>query len=296
MLYAAAALLLVAIALAVMGWSQRSRQQSDAPRPPETVGPALRGSDLVRTLVPQFRFLAGLASTLPLFGGREKYAHLIERAGLPFELSADEFIGIKVVTVAVTTVAALLVHFLLYQSWMLVAAIGFLGLVLPDLRLSAAVRKQAHAVLQVLPDFLDLLALAVEAGMGFDAAALKLTQIFEPGPLVRRFRAYLGSVNVGKTRAEALRDMSRAIDLPDFTAFTSAVIQASEAGSSLAPVLRAASADILARRFERASKMAHELPVKILLPLFLFVFPSTFLVILVPLWFQFKSSGAEGFF
>jgi tight adherence protein C len=74
------------------------------------------------------------------------------------------------------------------------------------------------------------------------------------------------------------------------------VIQAAETGASLSPVLKTASVDMLQRRFERAEKKAHELPVKILLPLFVFIFPAIFLMILVPLYFQWQASGAGASF
>jgi tight adherence protein C len=175
-----------------------------------------------------------------------------------------------------------------------VAVIVLLGFVAPDLRLSAAVQKQQHAFLRALPGFLDLLALSVEAGMGFDSAVLRLTEVLESGPLIWRFQTFLRSVNVGKTRTEALREMGQKVDLPDFTSFTNTVIQATESGASMGPVLRTASADILTRRFDRAEKAAAQLPIKILLPLFIFVFPATFIMILGPVYFQFISSGATG--
>jgi tight adherence protein C len=160
------------------------------------------------------------------------------------------------------------------------------------MRLSGAVRKQEHEFLRALPAFLDLLALSVEAGMGFDSAVLRLTEVLEPGPLIWRFQTFLRSVNVGKTRVEALREMAHKVDLPDFTTFANVVIQATETGASMGPVLRTASGDMLARRFDRAEKTAHELPIKILLPLFVFVFPATFIMVLGPVYFQFQASGA----
>jgi tight adherence protein C len=130
--------------------------------------------------------------------------------------------------------------------------------------------------------------------MGFDSAVLRLTEVLEPGPLIWRFQAFLRSVNVGKTRTEALREMAQKVDLPDFTTFANVVIQATDTGASMGPVLRTASAEMLSRRFDRAEKAAHELPIKILLPLFAFVFPATFVMVLGPVYFQFVASGAAG--
>ncbi|UCG44106.1 MAG: type II secretion system F family protein [candidate division WOR-3 bacterium] len=254
------------------------------------------GTGLLEKLMPQVRQFADFGRGLPLLGIREWYTRQIERAGLPFELNADEFLAIKVAVLVVATATAFLVHFLVYQSWAVVAGLIFIGLVFPDIRLSAAVRKHQHACLRALPGFLDLLALSVEAGMGFDSAVLNLTEVLEPGPLTRRFQGYLRGVNVGKTRVESLREVAAKLDLPDFTTFTNAVIQATDTGASLSPVLKTASVDMLHHRFERAEKKAHELPVKILLPLFVFIFPAIFLMILVPLYFQWQASGAGGAF
>jgi tight adherence protein C len=118
--------------------------------------------------------------------------------------------------------------------------------------------------------------------------------VLEPGPLIWRFQAFLRSMNVGKTRREALREMAHKVDLPDFTTFANVVIQATDTGASMGPVLRTASGEMLSRRFDRAEKAAHELPIKILLTLFIFVFPATFVMVLGPVYFQFMSSGAAG--
>jgi tight adherence protein C len=240
------------------------------------------------------RQLSAYSQHVPLLGLKERYAQQIEKAGLRFELSADEFLGIKVAAVVVMIGVALLIQLVLVQNWLIVFALILLGFVCPDIALSGAVSRQERTFLRALPNFLDLLALSAEAGMGFDAAVLRLTEILEPGPLIWRFQTYLRSTNVGKTRVEALREMAQKVDMPDFTSFTNVVIQATETGASMAPVLRTASAEMLSRRFDRAEKTAHELPVKILLPLFVFVFPATFIMVLGPVYFQFMSSGAAG--
>lgn len=247
---------------------------------------------LLRAFLPLLRVLAGFMRHLPLPGVRARYARLIERAGLPYELTADEFLAIKVIVALAALAGALSVYYVLYRHGAVLAALVLLGIAYPDIRLSSAALRHQQACLRALPAYLDLLALSVEAGMGFDAAVLNLTQTLEAGPLTWRLLEYLRSVNIGKTRTEALRETARRLDLPDFTAFAGAVIQAAESGACLAPVLRATSAEMLERRFERAEKAAHELPVKMLLPLFVFVFPATFLMILVPLYFQFMASGA----
>lgn len=292
MVTAALTLFFIAIALIVVQvYSKRAKLRAKLQKKGEGQVPKI-----YQTFGPLIKYLAGFYRLLPLPGIREWYAHQIERAGLRFELSADEFLAIKGTAVLVTAVVALLVYSALVQNWAIVAALSLIGLVYPDLLLSAAARKREHACLRALPGFLDLLALAVEAGLGFDSAVRKMTEVLEPGPLIREFEMFLGSMSVGKPRVEALREMARKLDLPDFTSFANAVIQATESGASMGPVLGIQSTEMMLRRFERAEKQAYELPVKMLFPLFVFVFPATFLVIIGVLYFQFKASGAAGAF
>jgi tight adherence protein C len=289
MVFIASILILVAIGVGVRWYTQRSKSKAGAPKQPASPGP-----ELLSSARPFLRQVAAYSQRVPLLGLKERYAHQLERAGLRFELSADEFLALKAGALVAAIGVALVVYVSAVQNLMIVAAIIFLGFMFPDIRLQAAVQKQQHNFLRALPGFLDLLALSVEAGMGFDSAVLRLTEILEPGPLIWRFQTFLRSVNVGKTRVEALREMSQKVDLADFTSFANVVIQATETGASMGPVLRTASADMLSRRFDRAEKAAHELPVKILLPLFVFVFPATFVMVLGPVYFQFITSGAAG--
>jgi len=289
MVFVAIALMLGALALGVRWYSSRAKLK--AARPKLEAG---RGPDILGSARPLMRQVAAYSQRIPLLGLKERYAQQLERAGLRFELNADEFLALKAGALVVAIGIALVVYVAVAQNVLIMAAVIFLGFMFPDIRLQAAVQKQQHAFLRALPGFLDLMALSVEAGMGFDAAVLRLTEVLEPGPLIWRFQAFLRSVNVGKTRSEALREMAQKVDLPDFTTFANVVIQATDTGASMGPVLRTASAEMLSRRFDRAEKAAHELPVKILLPLFVFVFPATFVMVLGPVYFQFISSGAAG--
>ena len=135
-----------------------------------TAGPGIAQKEggvpgLFQALWPLIHFFAGYNRLLPLSGIRKRYTHQIEQAGLQFDLSADEFLAMKEIAVLVMTAVGLLVYATLFQNLLVVAALGFAGLMLPDLRLSAAV-KAAAGLSAGAAHFLDLLALAVEAGLG----------------------------------------------------------------------------------------------------------------------------------
>lgn len=261
------------------------------PAPTRVSGEEEQLPGILRTFRPLIKYLAGFNRKLPLTGLRSQYARRIERAGLAFDLNPDDFLAIKEIVLLGMVGFSFLVYYVLIRD-LTVFAVGILiGYLLPDMRLSDAAKKREQACLRALPTFLDLLTLSVEAGLGFDAAVRKLTERLEPGPLIAEFKAFLRNMSVGKPRNEALRDMAKKLDLPDFTSFANAVVQATEAGASIGPVLRMQSGEIRTRRFQRAEKLAHEAPIKMLFPLFAFIFPATFLMIFGPLFFQVRASG-----
>ena len=132
-----------------------------------------------------------------------------------------------------------------------------------------------------LPDALDLLAVSVEAGLGFDGAIAKLTEHME-GPLAEEFGLTLGEMRIGESRADALKRMSERVDAPELSSFTRAIIQADQLGTSLGRILRVQAADTRLRRQAAAEERAMKAPIKMLFPTVLFIFPAMFLIILGP--------------
>ena len=98
-------------------------------------------------------------------------------------------------------------------------------------------------------------------------------------------------VQVGKTRREALRDMSDGVNQPDLRSVTNALVQADELGVSIGAILRIQSDQMRVRRFLNAEKQANEAPVKMLLPLIGFIFPAVLIVLLGPIFLQVALHG-----
>jgi tight adherence protein C len=155
---------------------------------------------------------------------------------------------------------------------------GFMAL---DFVVGSRARSRRERVRVELPDALDLLAVSVEAGMGFDGAIAKLTDHL-PGALTEEFALALGEMRVGESRAEALKKMSQRVDAPELAAFVRSIIQADQLGISLGRILRVQAADTRLRRQAAAEERAMKAPVKMLFPTVIFIFPSMFMVILGP--------------
>jgi tight adherence protein C len=147
--------------------------------------------------------------------------------------------------------------------------------------LNSRIRSRQERLRADLPDALDLLAVSVEAGLGFDAAVVKLTEQLE-GPLGEEFTLTLAEMRVGESRSDALKKLAERTDLPEMSAFSRAIIQADQFGISLGRILRVQAVDTRHRRQLAAEEKAMKAPVKMLFPTVIFIFPSMFIVILGP--------------
>jgi tight adherence protein C len=132
-----------------------------------------------------------------------------------------------------------------------------------------------------LPDALDLLAVSVEAGLGFDGAVSKLTEHME-GPLIDEFELALGEMRIGESRADALKKMAERVDVHEMAAFVRSIVQADQLGISLGRILRVQAADARLKRQAAAEERAMKAPIKMLFPLVMFIFPAMFIVVLGP--------------
>jgi tight adherence protein C len=156
-----------------------------------------------------------------------------------------------------------------------------LGFVLPGFILGKMVTARQKSILNLLPDFIDLLTISVEAGLGFDAALLKVVEK-KPGPLASEFERVLQEIKVGKQKKDALKDMAKRLDIQDLTAFINAIVQADQFGVSIANVLRIQAKQMRLKRKQRTQERAMKVPVKMLMPMVVFIFPTLFIVLLGP--------------
>jgi len=142
-------------------------------------------------------------------------------------------------------------------------------------------RRRRDRVQSELPDALDLLAVSVEAGMGFDGAISKLTEHMH-GALIDEFGLALTEMRVGESRQDALKKMSARVDSPELAAFVRSIIQADQLGISLGRILRVQAVDTRLKRQAAAEEKAMKAPIKMLFPTVIFIFPAMFIVVLGP--------------
>jgi tight adherence protein C len=147
--------------------------------------------------------------------------------------------------------------------------------------LGSKIRKRKKEIIKSLPDAMDLLTIAVEAGMGFDGAMQKVAEKWN-NELSRGFSKVVQEMRLGVIRREALRNMSNNMDVPDVTSFVAAIIQADQLGVSIAKILRVQSEQMRIKRRQRAEEQANKAPIKMLFPMVFLIFPALFVVLLGP--------------
>ncbi len=179
---------------------------------------------------------------------------------------------------------AALPHLPLVWTLFFTVLLAGLGCYLPDAWLRHRIAGRKLAILNELPDALDLLVVCVEAGMGLDQAIQRVShETRYSGPVVSRELIQVTlELRAGKQRQEALRSLASRVGLEDVTSLATLLIQADLFGISVAKTLRVYSDTLRTKRFQRAEELAAKLPVKLLLPLVFFILPALFVAIMGP--------------
>lgn len=236
-----------------------------------------------RVIAPAALKLAQIPLKLTPNASAEAMSSRIVAAGLSQRLTVPNYLAIKggclvcgavfgVVCAALTSFAMVIV---------MAPVFAVIAMMAPDWVLGFKIRSRRETIRAELPDALDLLAVSVEAGLGFDGAVTKLIEHMS-GPLADEFALTLNEIRVGETRAVALKKMADRVDTLELANFVRAVVQAEQLGISLGRILRVQAADTRLRRQAAAEEKAMKAPIKMLFPTVFFIFPSMFIVVLGP--------------
>jgi len=216
----------------------------------------------------------------------------LKRAGQDYTLTPVQFFAGKVVASALFAAGLGWITSKIGPGGLVGLMTGCVfGFFLPEMWLRDMTKARNLKILKRLPFFLDIVTMAVEAGMNLSSAFAKSVEKMPHGPLLAEINRLLREIRAGKPRADALRDMASRLDFPAMNSLVSALVQGELMGSSVGPILRAQAEQRRTERFQRAEKLALEAPVKMLGPLILCIFPCTFIVIGFPIVTQLMKSG-----
>ncbi len=212
------------------------------------------------------------------------------QAGIRNKNASQYYFAVKsLLTLVLAVVLALFLHFTqpnipLVRAMIMVLLTAASGYYLPDMLLRFITTKRIERMRKSLPDMIDLMVVCTESGMGIDAAIARLShEMARTDPdLAQEFSLSALEMRAGATRIEALRNLalrSRLVELEDLV---SMLVQVEKFGTSLAESLRVQSNMMRIHRTQRAEEIAAKIPVKLALPLGLFIFPTLIMVILGP--------------
>ncbi len=238
-----------------------------------------------RVIIPLIDKITGLiASIMPMKKNeQEKLSNDLKKAGI--WLTPKEYNSRTIMVLSGSLIIGLLLGLLLNRNIREILLIGVFALlaayVIRRFNLKSKITTRKEEIQSQLPGVLDLLSISVTAGLGFDQAIGYLTSK-DKGPLIEELEISRREISLGKTRKEALLSLAERCEVEELKTFVSAVNQSDELGISLKNVLVTQSKSIRLAHKQQIEEKAMKIPVKIIFPIVIFIFPVIFIVILGP--------------
>ncbi len=237
-----------------------------------------------RFLRPSIEKLGSLLSRSTPQKARQDLMNRLDLAGRPGNLTPEDFAAVRIVAAAVMAAVGLLIGLLMANSVYLVVSLAvgaILGYYLPVLWLKQKVDARRAEIQKAMPDAMDLLVIAVDAGLGFDAALARVTDKYK-NALSEEFAKVLREVSLGRPRMEAMDEMGRSSGVDDLHNFIQAVIQSEQFGTGIGKILRIQADEMRRKRRQRAQEKAAQATLKMMLPMVGCIFPTLWIVLLGP--------------
>ncbi|GAA0182614.1 type II secretion system F family protein [Clostridium sediminicola] len=207
------------------------------------------------------------------------------QAGKPFGMTPVDYQIFKIVIRIALPVLFAIYGKLLGADFIAMLFLFFVGfgfsIIIPDYYINQKIKQRYRQSIRELPDFLDILTVCLEAGLGFDGALSKVISK-KDGVLSTEFHICLEEIRLGKTRKEALSGVKERLQFDELKSLINSILQAEKLGISIVKIFRVRSQEEREKRKQRAEEEAMKAPIKILFPLVLFIFPSIFIVLLGP--------------
>lgn len=233
-------------------------------------------SEKVGKLLPQKKN-ANKTKTLEAIRKQLRYA------GIFMEPSDFQFIkyAFLVGAVFLTLIILLVVKTEMLISLLIMMVGVLVGVMGPTMYLRSRVSSHQTGIKKQLPDAMDMLCVCIEAGLGFDAALLKVSQKLK-GPFIDELLIVYREIQMGRTRREALQNLCDSTNLDELKTFASALVQAEQLGIPINNVMRAQSEQLRVERSQQAKEKGMKASIKMLLPMLLFIFPVVFIILMGP--------------
>lgn len=207
----------------------------------------------------------------------------LSAAGMNYAILPEEFVTLKIVFGLVCVAISALLYEVGSQLGgevrLFLVVLGPLGYLYPEIWLKDRTIKRRRRVAKEFPFLLDLLVLSMKAGLNYSTSLGQAINSLPNGPVKDEFGKLLREVRAGKIRRDALLGLAARMNINSVHNFVAAINQAEETGSEIVEVLTIQAEQRRAERFNEAEAAANKAPVKMLIPMILFLFPIVFLLV-----------------
>lgn len=186
--------------------------------------------------------------------------------------------------------------YFMMEDWKLGLLVAPIAFFLPDMYYGGKIQDRQREIIRNFPSLVDLAALTIEAGLDYMTAFERIISAArQRTELEKEFERVINEISLGYARREALRRLAMRTGLQDIRSFVGLIVQSDELGTSLVDLLRNYSTDMRFRRLSAAEKAAAQASTKMLIPIFFFIFPTVFILMLSPMIKNVFQSGGMGF-
>ncbi|NCN27912.1 type II secretion system F family protein [bacterium] len=214
----------------------------------------------------------------------DQYHKKLVSAGMGKHISGEQFVGAKFWFGLIVALFMILIALFSKEPPppMFLGGAAILAFFLPNIHLNQTRTSRQVEIRFAMPYVIDLLCLSMEAGLDFLGAVSKVVERAQPSPLVEELSILLKDIQLGKTRAEGLKDMGRRIAMKEMSSFVAVIVSADQMGASIGNALRGQSDSMRNERLARAEKLGAQASQKILIPLVFFILPAVMLMVFGP--------------
>ncbi|MPM56885.1 hypothetical protein SDC9_103702 [bioreactor metagenome] len=212
---------------------------------------------------------------------------MLRQAGIRAEIT--EFNTIKLFFIGIVFILTMLFSLIFFQEpnfRLLAILVGLLIAVMaPTLYVRQRTTARKNSIQKQLPEVMDILMVSVEAGLGLDESIMRISEKMS-GPLIDEFLLLCREIQMGKQRKKAYQDFGECADVQELKTFASAIIQAEQLGIPIKNVLKTQSLSMRTARKQRAQEKGMKAPVKMIIPMVMFILPVLFIILLAPVAIQ----------
>lgn len=173
---------------------------------------------------------------------------------------------------------------------------GFIGWLIPIVQIQKLAEERLNSIRRALPFSIDLITSAMVGGLDFSAAVRYYVEHSTPCPLTQEFGVTLKMLELGNNRNDALKAMADRLGIDEFRSLVNAIVQGTEMGASITDTLRINAEEMRHVRVAAAERKAQRAPSLMMIPMALFIMPSVFIIIFVPIYLRVQASGMAGMF